>query len=110
MIDMSAELYQRIDEVIHYMWDPIGISGIVECRDEYYSYLPKISAIVANDTQKDLVKYLIHIEDEWLGFPSRGERKKRKVEVEAIVKTIFKWKKILQERQDYFNDKPRQSI
>jgi hypothetical protein len=26
----EAELYQRLDEIIHYLWDPIGVSGVPE--------------------------------------------------------------------------------
>lgn len=44
--EKQKELYQRIDEVIHYIWDPIGINGAPKARDEYYSYLPEILRIV----------------------------------------------------------------
>lgn len=36
----ERELYQRVDEVLHYVWDPIGVSDAPEARDEYFSYLP----------------------------------------------------------------------
>lgn len=38
----EKNLYSKIDEVIHYLWDPIGISYVPEARNEYYSYLPEI--------------------------------------------------------------------
>lgn len=31
----EEELYRRIDEVFHYVWGPIRISGIPMARDEY---------------------------------------------------------------------------
>jgi hypothetical protein len=37
----DKELYRRIDEVVHYLWDPIGVSDVPEARDEYHSYLPE---------------------------------------------------------------------
>lgn len=39
---MDQELYQRTDEVLHYLWDPIGISGMPMARDEYHNYIPRI--------------------------------------------------------------------
>jgi hypothetical protein len=30
------ELYKRVDEVLHYVWDSIGVAGEPHARDEYY--------------------------------------------------------------------------
>ena len=38
----DEELYRRVDEVLHYIWDPIGVAGAPMARDEYYAYLPQI--------------------------------------------------------------------
>lgn len=46
------ELYSRIDEVLHYVWDPIGISGVPEARDEYHSYLPVVFGKVKRGADK----------------------------------------------------------
>ena len=37
------ELYGRVGEVLHYLWDPIGVSGVPQARDEYDSYVPQVS-------------------------------------------------------------------
>ncbi len=42
----EKELYRRCSEVLHYVWDPIGVAGIAESRDEYDSYVPPIFARV----------------------------------------------------------------
>jgi hypothetical protein len=39
-------LYRRTDEILHFVWDPIGIAGHVGARDEYYMYLPAVFALV----------------------------------------------------------------
>jgi len=39
-------LYRRVDEILHYKWDPIGVSDIACGRDEYYGYLPTIFSMV----------------------------------------------------------------
>lgn len=44
--DADLALYQKVDEVLHYLWDPIGIAGIPEVRDEYHLYLPKVFALL----------------------------------------------------------------
>ncbi|MGS2727989.1 hypothetical protein ACU8DI_15390 [Psychroserpens sp. BH13MA-6] len=34
-----SELEQRINEVLYYLWDPIGVSDIPSARGEYSSYV-----------------------------------------------------------------------
>jgi|GEM_PF-7106682 len=29
----DAELHQRIDEILHYLWDPIGVAHVPDARD-----------------------------------------------------------------------------
>ncbi len=35
------ELYRRTHEVLHYIWDPVGVSDEPRARDEYQGYLPQ---------------------------------------------------------------------
>jgi hypothetical protein len=62
----DKELFTRIDEILHYLWDPIGISNEPAARDEYASYAPQIlSMLKANMGLKDISKKLngfAHIE------------------------------------------------
>jgi len=43
---VEKELYQRTDEVLHYLWNPLGVSDIPKARDEYYSYLPQVFSLI----------------------------------------------------------------
>ena len=43
---VEKELYTRCDEVLHYVWDPIGVAGTPETRDEYDYYVWPIFALV----------------------------------------------------------------
>lgn len=62
----EAELYKRCDEVLHYIWDPIGVSGEPGARDEYSSYLPKVFALVRdNATAEEIAKYLVSDRTVW---------------------------------------------
>jgi hypothetical protein len=38
----DVELFCRVDEVVHYVWDPIGVAEEPWARDEYNSYLSQI--------------------------------------------------------------------
>lgn len=70
----QSELYKRIDEILYYEWDPIGVSNTSEARDEYHSYLPRVFAyameVVSPDT---LAAYLEHIVTTSMGLGSQPE-------------------------------------
>ena len=63
------EFYKRIDEVLFYKWDPIGISDGAWARDEYQSYLPKIFKLaLENKTPEPIANYLNLIATENMGL------------------------------------------
>jgi hypothetical protein len=71
-------LYRRIDELLHYVWDPIGISGIPEARDEYQSYLPRVFKMVVDKVpDQHIADYLLLLESDSMGLGKRAGRKKR---------------------------------
>jgi hypothetical protein len=85
-IDMT-ELYQRLDEVLHYIWDPIGVSGIPEPRDEYYSYLPNVLRLLNEGASVDTIAdYLGEITSERMGL---GVNRERDLDVAEI---LINWK------------------
>ncbi len=57
----ELELYRRTDEVLHYLWDPIGVAGIPEARDEYHSYLPVVFSLVEKRDASAICAYLFHV-------------------------------------------------
>ncbi|MCF7222585.1 hypothetical protein [Marilutibacter chinensis] len=70
-------LYRAIDEVLHYIWDPIGISGTPSARDEYTSYLPPVFAMLHRGASKiELSTHLQRLSEEHMGvgrLPERGD-------------------------------------
>ena len=77
------KLYRQVDEILHYMWDPIGVAGIAEARDEYHSYLPQIFQLVLKNSEKDkIADYLVEIETERMGL---SENKKSALNVAEIL-------------------------
>jgi len=71
----EKELYQRIDEVLHYVWDPIGISDEPWARDEYESRVPQVFSLVVNQaTAQDIVDHLMEVVREDMGITSNKGR------------------------------------
>ena len=54
----ESELYRRIDEVMQYILDSIGISGCPSARDEYYSYVPEIFELAKRKNKEQIVELL----------------------------------------------------
>ena len=64
-------LYNRLDEILWNDWDPIGVSGIEEARDEYYGYLPGLFQMVLEDAPSSrIAAYLHRVASEEMGFES----------------------------------------
>jgi len=58
----ELKLYGQVDEILHYMWDPIGVAGVTQARDEYYSYLPQVFQLVLkNESKEKIAAYLLDI-------------------------------------------------
>ncbi len=58
----DEELYRRIDEVLHYVWDPIGVSDCPSARDEYDSYYPvAFSLLKSGADETAIAKHLTNI-------------------------------------------------
>jgi hypothetical protein len=74
LIGQDLELYRRIDEVLFYLWDPIGVNEAPEARDEYYSYLPEVFSMVqSNASAKEIAVYLQKIVREAMGLTVSAE-------------------------------------
>ena len=63
------ELYKRIDEVLYYIWDPIGVSNEQKARNEYESYVPQIlQLLIESEEVKQISSYLSEIEETKIGL------------------------------------------
>jgi len=64
----DAEFYRRVDEVLHYLWDPCGVAGEPLARDEYGGYVGRVfSALKAGGGVEEIAEMLVGIEWEWMG-------------------------------------------
>ena len=68
-------LYRRVDEILFYLWDPIGVCDIPMARDEYHSYLPQVFNLLLNDSKEHEVSaYLIKVETGSMGMPANDKK------------------------------------
>ncbi|WP_153811445.1 hypothetical protein [Terrimicrobium sacchariphilum] len=76
--DDQMQLYRRVDEVLFYIWDPIGISRRDWPKDEYQSYLPRVFTMLLEQAEPEKIQdYLIQIEAEYMGLGRKFGIKKR---------------------------------
>ena len=62
MSDEDKRLYKRVDEVLHYIWDPIGVADEPFARSEYQSYVPKVFRMVrSKEESQSISKHLAKI-------------------------------------------------
>ena len=84
----DAELYRRCDEVLYYMWDPIGVSDEPHARDEYRSYLPQVFQMLKAQADPEQIEaYLAKIAETNIGLPPQPERERKASEL------LLKWRK-----------------
>jgi hypothetical protein len=82
----ELKLYQRIDEILFYLWDPIGISEAPWSRDEYYEYLPQVFRLaLEGDDPKAIADYLGWVETERMGL---GFHASRNLEIGQLILDI----------------------
>jgi hypothetical protein len=69
----NKELSRRVDEVLFYVWDPIGVVNEPTARREYSSYVYEVLQLVEqNDDIKPISSYLADITKNHIGlFPNK---------------------------------------
>ena len=71
----NRDLLRRVDEVLYYIWDPIGVSEEPCARGEYSSYAPQVFKLVeASDTIHPISEYLASIISTRMGFSPDKKR------------------------------------
>jgi hypothetical protein len=85
-------LTRRVGEVLHYIWDPIGVSDQPYARDEYDSYVPEVVRLLIADNRIQLTAYLTRTADHTIGMALKSEH------TEEVIDLLFDWR-------GYFVDK-----
>lgn len=87
MASPELELYRRVDEVLYYVWDPIGVSWGPAARDEYQRYLPKVFALLQEGVgAPSVAAYLDEVATTRMGLEARPEHSMR------VAQLLLEWK------------------
>ena len=61
-------LHRAVSEVLHYIWDPIGVAGTVGARDEYDGYVGHVCSLLWQGASAiKISQHLIQISNENMG-------------------------------------------
>jgi hypothetical protein len=75
---VDARLYRLCDEALYYIWDPVGVAGVPEARDEYYAYLPHVFGLVKARQRPELLRYLRDVSEEHMGLSSTDRTRRER--------------------------------
>lgn len=90
--DAYARVHHRVDEILHYVWDPIGIAGTPAARDEYDGYVPTVVKLLFDAVAAErITQYLRGVEAESMGLSmvSSGEERRRRT-AEMLIEN-YRW-------------------
>ena len=89
---VDNELLTRIDEVLHYLWDPIGVSDMPAARDEYSSYASVVFGMLKRDeSAEEISRYLREIRVVNMGIGRLDDRSNE----DQIAGLVIGWKERL---------------
>jgi hypothetical protein len=92
---LESELSQRVDEVLHYVWDPIGVARVPEARDEYSGYaLRALGMLLESANTQQLVAFLLEIEGARTGLAPNTEH------AQHVAELLLRWKSVLAAKYD----------
>lgn len=79
---------------MHYVWDPIGVAGTPQARDEYDSYVPQvIKRLLADASAEEIAQYLDSIESGSMGLTRLFGRRKETSKAAELLIESYKWMK-----------------
>ena len=84
----------RVDEVLHYIWDPLGVSDFPEARDEYYAYSAVVFVMLKNGASASEIEgYLTKTRGEHIGV-GRGPEAVSEADIADL---LVRWKQAILE-------------
>lgn len=92
----EEDVFRYCNEVLHYVWDPIGVAGSPQARVEYDSYVSGVVSLLFSDTSApDIAKHLTQIATESMGL---GKGRERDLETAEL---LIEWCQVLKDRGPY---------
>lgn len=90
---LEEELYRRTDEVLHYIWDPIGVAAVPVASDEYHSCLPQVFGLLkAKADAEAIASYLTEIATQRMGL---SKNRKRDLDVAEL---LLYWQQVINDK------------
>lgn len=74
------ELEKRVDEILFYLWDPIGVSDEPAARGEYSSYTMTVLKYTLTEDIEKITKLLTKIESDSMGLISNRKHNEKVAE------------------------------
>ena len=75
-------LYRAVDEVLHYVWDPIGIAGIPRARDEYQGYVPQVFSLLRSRVaEAEIAAHLAEVASNRMGLSNTQQQSSKAASV-----------------------------
>jgi hypothetical protein len=94
MSDYATDLHTRVNEVLHYVWDPIGVAGNPHVRDEYDAYVPRVISLLEKNAPAEAIAYYLNeVAVESMGLQPNHQHSL------TVAQCLLAWKaKLLQQR------------
>ena len=68
-------LHRAVGEVLHYIWDPIGVAGSVQARNEYDGYIAQVCSLLWQDASAlQISEHLVKLADQNMDLPDTQAR------------------------------------
>jgi len=83
------ELERRVDEVLFYLWDPVGVKDHVVARAEYRSYVPAVLAAVNTGEHHAIASLLIDIQTKQMGISLNGHKLFEELAGGKVLRAVF---------------------
>lgn len=86
------QLYRLCNEVLFYVWDPIGVSTSAAARDEYDSYAKTVFRYLQEDQNaKKIADYLGKVRTSTIGLPAAPSEDRK------IAELLVAWRESVRE-------------
>ena len=86
------KIAERVGEILHYVWDPIGVTGVPQARDEYDSYVPLVVKMLIDGRKKEeIAEHLSGIEGGHMGLTVSAKSREHAVKVAEALIDHYDW-------------------
>ena len=88
--DGQLALQRAVSEVLHYLWDPIGVAGCVHARDEYDGYADHVFSLLCQRVKAPVIAdYLVSLEVGGMGIDANRQR------AAEVAEKLLEWRDAL---------------